>query len=501
MIPQPLVPERVTTLGEAPPRPSARYVLYWMTAQRRTNSNFALDRATDWALRLGRPLLVLEALAVDYEHASDRIHGFVLDGMTENATACRRYGVRYLRYVEPTPGSGRGLVEQLAQHAAVVVTDDHPAHPLGDLGRRIQERIDVRLECVDACGLLPMRGTPKAFPTAYSFRRHLQRALPAHLEAMPLQDPLRRLRDMPRAVVPSSVIDRWPELRASSTLGSVACSSTLPIDHAVGATDTRGGARAGRVRLASFLRHDLQRYHESRNHPDDACESGLSPYLHFGHIGSHEVFRKVVRREGWEIGELESVSRGQRAGWWGMSPEAEAFLDQVVTWRELSINTCVHLPDSYATMASLPGWAQRTLYAHAEDLRPHVYSLDVLERGKTHDVVWNAAQRQLLEQGTIHNYLRMLWGKKILEWTPSPDEALETMIYLNDKYALDGRDPNSYAGILWCLGRHDRAWGPERPIFGTVRYMSSDRARKKLHLDGYLARFGAGASAYSASNR
>jgi deoxyribodipyrimidine photo-lyase len=487
MHPLPSPTERVGTLQDVPPKSPARYVLYWMTAQRRTRANFALDRAVAWAQHLRRPLLVLEALAANYEHASDRIHRFVLDGMASNAAACRDHGVRYLAYVEPAASAGRGLIKALAAHAAVVVTDDHPAHPLGNVAERASRSIDTRLECVDSYGLLPLRTMPKAFTTAYAFRRHLQRELPTQLECMPRNEPLRLLRGMPAAVAPRAVLQRWPELRAQpDALMSLA---GLPIDHTVPPTDLRGGSQAGRLRLATFIAGGLGSYADERNHPDDDGESGLSPYLHFGHLGVHEVFRAVAAREDWTRDDLDTVARGKRAGWWGMSPAAEAFLDQVVTWRELSSNTCVHLPDTYTSLASLPHWAQRTLHAHAIDPRPFTYTLETLEQAATHDEVWNAAQRQLLQCGTMHGYLRMLWGKKILEWTQTPDEALATMILLNDKYALDGRDPNSYAGILWCLGRHDRAWGPERPIFGTVRYMSSDQARKKLRLKGYLERF------------
>ena len=173
-----------------------------------------------------------------------------------------------------------------------------------------------------------------------------------------------------------------------------------------------------------------------------------------------------------------------------MSPGAEAFLDQLVTWRELGFNMCFHRPD-YASYDSLPAWAQKTLAEHAHDERPHLYELADLERARTHDDIWNAAQRQLQRDGIIHNYLRMLWGKRIVEWSPNARVALGHMVELNNRYAIDGRDPNSYAGIFWVLGRYDRAWGPERKIFGKVRYMSSANTRRKLRLGGYLERYGA----------
>jgi deoxyribodipyrimidine photo-lyase len=171
-----------------------------------------------------------------------------------------------------------------------------------------------------------------------------------------------------------------------------------------------------------------------------------------------------------------------------MSAGAEAFLDQVITWRELGFNCC-HMRKDYDQYESLPVWARNTLKDHEKDARTARYGLEELEGARTHDPLWNAAQTQLVTEGRIHNYLRMLWGKKIIEWTRSPREALRVMIELNNRYALDGRDPNSYSGIFWCLGRYDRPWGPERPIFGTVRYMSSANTARKLHLKTYLRKY------------
>jgi deoxyribodipyrimidine photo-lyase len=184
---------------------------------------------------------------------------------------------------------------------------------------------------------------------------------------------------------------------------------------------------------------------------------------------------------------------GSREGWWGCSAAAEGFLDQLVTWRELGAVFCHHHPDAYDRFAGLPAWARATLAEHARDPRPVVYDLATLEAARTHDDVWNAAQRELVATGRMHNYLRMLWGKKLLEWSPHPEAALAIAIHLNNKHALDGRDPNSYAGIGWTFGRFDRPWAPVRPIFGSIRYMSSANTRKKLKLKGYLARHGPGA--------
>jgi deoxyribodipyrimidine photo-lyase len=265
---------------------------------------------------------------------------------------------------------------------------------------------------------------------------------------------------------------------------------SLPIDHDVAPVhDASGGSAAGRAVLDAFLSDRLARYAD-RSHPDADASSGLSPWLHFGHLSTHEVFRAVARREGWKPSRIGTDWSGKKEGFWGMSPEAEAFLDELITWRELGFNMLTRRPDAAHDFDSLPPWAIRTLEAHATDPRDPLYDRETLERAGTHDPVWNAAQRELRERGRIHNYLRMLWGKKILQWSSSPREALATMLHLNDRWALDGRDPNSASGIFWCLGRYDRAWGPERPVFGTVRYMTSENTVRKLHLKEYLRRFG-----------
>jgi deoxyribodipyrimidine photo-lyase len=484
---------RIRALNEAPVHAGRDFVLYWMIAARRVRSNFALERAIDHARTMSKPLVVLEALRCGYEWASDRLHTFVLQGMSDTAAALAGTTASYYPYVEPTAGAGQGLLEALAARAAVVVTDDYPAFFVPRMLAAAAARLEVRLEAVDGNGLVPLRATDRLFATAFSFRAFLQKTLRPHLQVFPAEHPLAGV-VLPLAALPDAVTRRWPPASPALLSASPAAVAALPIDHGVSPAAMTGGARAAAARLRVFLRDRLARYPDERNQPEADVSSGLSPYLHFGHISAHEIFAALMTQEKWTLRRLRETGGGGREGWWGTSRAAEAFLDQLVTWRELGFNGCAigagrgrPGDDRYE---ALPDWARATLDTHARDPRPFVYTLAQFEAADTHDPLWNAAQTELVRDGRLHNYLRMLWGKKILEWSRTPREALATMIQLNNKYALDGRDPNSYSGIFWCLGRYDRPWGPERPIFGTVRYMSSENTLRKLRVKAYIRKYG-----------
>jgi deoxyribodipyrimidine photo-lyase len=481
-------PLRLRSINRQPLRPDGEFVLYWMSAARRTRANFALQHAASEAARLGRPLVILELLRCDEPYASDRLHRFVLDGMAANARALAGRPVVYHPYVEAVPGTGTELLTALGEHACLVVTDDAPTANLPEMLAAAGAQLPTRLVAVDGCGLLPLRAADRPFATAHAFRRFLQKELPAHLNEQPVDDPLARLPLIPPTPLPVAVTAHWPAADPLLLDGVPDLLAALPIDHDVPVTTTRGGQDAAAETLTRFVSTKLACYAEERNHPDLDAASGLAPYLHFGHIGSHEVFRAVADHQGWVPSDLSPRASGSRAGWWGMAASAEAFLDQLLTWRELGFNNAAYRND-FLELTSLPTWAQATLAEHTHDPRRTCYSLDELRSAATHDPLWNAAQRQLLREGTIHNYLRMLWGKKIIEWSPTPQAALEAMLELNDRYALDGRDPNSGTGILWCLGRHDRPWGPIRAVFGSVRYMSSENTRRKVRVTEYLRRY------------
>jgi deoxyribodipyrimidine photo-lyase len=478
---------RLRTANDRPVARDGHFVLYWQIAARRTRYNFALDHALARAAALDRPLVVLEALRCDYRWASDRLHRFVLDGMHDNAAAYARAGIAYHGYVEPSRGAGRGLLAALAAQACLVVTDEFPCFFLPHMIAAAAKQLPVRLEVIDGNGLLPLSQSPREFPTAYAFRRFLQRELAPHLAVTPTAAPLQRLRRTPFAL-PRAIRQRWPA-RSLEALRDPQTLAALPIDHTVRASAIAGGSAAASEALDEFLEARLPHYGEGRNHPDDDRASGFSPYLHFGHLSAHEVLASIAAKEDWTPARLGRRSDGKKEGWWRMSAPAEAFLDELVTWRELGYGMCTHRPNDYDRYDSLPEWARASLAKHKRDRRRYTYSLAELSEGRTHDPLWNAAQRQLLEEGRLHNYLRMVWGKKILEWSATPEAALDAMIELNNRYALDGRNPNSYSGIFWTLGRYDRPWAPERPIFGVIRYMSSENTVKKLRVKEYLRRW------------
>jgi deoxyribodipyrimidine photo-lyase len=480
---------RLTDLNDVPVQAGGDYVLYWMIAHRRLSWNFALDHAIDQAKQLGKPLLIFEPLRIRYRWASERLHHFVISGMRDHAEELAGKSVGYYPYVEPTAGAGTPLLHMLAKKACVVVTDDYPCFFLPHMIEAVRHTLPVRLQQVDSNGIIPLRLPDRTFTVAHSYRRWMQKNVLDVLMDQPDPKPLSRLKLPPFAGIDPKILKRWPAADLNALLADGGLSK-LAIDHSVKPTDaTIGGPAQGQSRLKRFLDKRLDVYADDRNHPDEHATSGLSPYLHFGHVSAHEIITGLLDRESWTP-DKAAAPNGKNEGFWQTSKTAEAFLDQMLTWREMGFNLSHREPDRYDKYESLPDWALKTLAQHAKDPRPVIYSLDQLAASQTHDEIWNAAQCELVATGTMQNYLRMLWGKKILQWTQTPQQALEFLLELNNRYALDGRDPNSYSGIFWTLGRYDRAWGPTRPIFGNVRYMTSDSTRKKLKMKGYLAKFG-----------
>lgn len=456
-----LLRDRVRALNAAPEAPGAPFVLLWLQGQRRLRQNLAYSHAQRRANELGRPLVVYEGLRHDYPYASDRLHRFVLEGAKDNAADAARRGLAYAFYLQ-RPGDPRGALHRLAARAAVVVTDWLPTfiHPAQT--QALARRCPVRVEVVDAAGVAPLAVSPKLEVAARTLRPKLRKVLPALLQRIP--------EPAAEAAAPRRLDWGFDPLPEGADLDAL-CAS-LPLDHAVRPVPgERGGTRAALARLAAFVRERLPGYAEGRNEPAGDRASRLSAHLHFGHLGALEV---------------ALAARGSEAP----PADREAFLEELIVRRELALNLCARAPD-HQSLAPLPAWARATLQAHEKDPRPALPSDEELEQARSPDPLWNAAQRQLVGEGRIHGYLRMLWGKSLLTWSVNATEAFRRMRHLNDKYAIDGRDANSICGFLWCLGVHDRPF-PERAIFGTVRSMTSRSTASKFDLGPYLARWGQG---------
>ncbi len=442
---------RLTRAG-GPDRARGDYILYWAQASRRTTANLALDFAILQGNEAGLPVVVYESLRPDYPSANDRIHTFVLEGVEDNRRIAAQRGLRYEFFLPATHEAARGVLERLSRRARMVVTDEYPTFIQQSQTASFSRSCPVPLWLVDGNGILPMRAFPGEQYSARFFRDKAHREFEQRWATIPEIEP---------GVRPFNgdlELDVWNGTDISMAVGSCA------IDHTVPRAPVKGGRAEALRRLEIFVHSRLEGYASRRNREPEKT-SELSPYLHFGHVGIDEVARRV----------LFSAAPAE---------DIDAFLEEAVIRRELSFNLCHFRPD-HDSLAVLPAWAARTLDAHRHDRRMPIYDFGQMERAETGDEVWNLAQRALLETGIMHNYLRMLWGKRVLEWTRSPEEAHRTMIALHERWALDGRDPNTHAGVLWCFGKHDRPWAPERPIFGMVRYMSSDATRKKVDLRGY----------------
>ncbi|MDZ7363706.1 MAG: deoxyribodipyrimidine photo-lyase [candidate division KSB1 bacterium] len=452
--------KRLVTLRHEMPRANARYVLYWMQIHRRAYQNQALNFALAQANKLDLPLVVYEGLRPDYDQANDRIHQFIIEGAIDNHRDFAKRGIRYCFYLMPDPQKGnRRAVAQLAQEAALLVTDDFPTFVVPRHNRAIVKQVDCPVYAVDANGVVPIRELEQEEYAARTIRPKLHRLLPAYL--WPIEEIKPKIKSS----------DLKLNLREETSLERADLATLLRsanIDHSVRPSQLyHGGRNEALKRLDTFVAERLWNYNKGRNITGEHWTSELSPYLHFGHLSAMEAALAVLQAEA----PAECI---------------DAFLEELIVRRELSYNFC-HFNPQHAALEALPAWARQTLFAHGKDQRPHLYSPEQLEAAETHDEIWNLAQRELLATGKIHNYVRMLWGKKIIEWSRTPQEALETMIRLHHRYALDGRNPNTYTGILWCFGKHDRAWGPQRRVFGLVRYMSSDNTRRKINLPAYKA--------------
>lgn len=482
--------KRIFKWNPHPPNLEGEYVLYWMQINRRIQYNFALEYAVASADQYGKPLLIYEALKSNYPWASDRFHQFIIEGMMENRFALTEGRFNVYTYLEQKPGDGKGLVQALCKNACLIVTDDFPVFVIQEHNEQLGPNVSIPYISVDSNGVIPFGLSVKAPYSAYEFRRLMQKNFVEAFHNPPQKEPLAKLKNTTKIKLSQEILKRWRDADLeSANIHSLL--SNLPIDHSVSALPLAGTRKAALGRLKSFVKKHLEDYGELRNHPDLNKSSGLSPYLHFGKISVFEVVQSVLKKQpvDWRIEQVKNRN-GSREGFFNGHPYVDSFLDELITWRETGYHYCHHVKN-FDQFESLPEWARKTLEKHVSDTRDPQYTLEQLEGAQTYDALWNAAQRQLLREGTIHNYLRMLWAKKILEWTPDPRSALQILIHLNNKYSIDGRNPNSYTGIFWTLGRFDRPWAPERNIFGTIRYMSSENTARKAKVKEYLKKYGA----------
>ena len=437
------------------------YVLYWMGSTQRFEENWALRFATLEANRLGLPLLIHHGLDPSYPYASDRVHTFVLQGARDLAERARQLGLTYRFALRHRVADDRRVVDRIAARAALVVTDLYPTAGVLDRTLRFADRVPCRVVMVDSVGIAPAAEYPREQSAAFQMRARLLKGLDTHLEEVEDHAP----RSVSDAMAASVDVD-WLDLARIDIATEVA---RCEIDHDVGAVaEVEGGLRAARARLEEFVSDGLDAYDERRREPsDEGGSSRLSRWLHFGMISSAEVVRAARAH--------------------APQPALESFLNEIVVWRELSLNFCLRRPD-YMKLRAAPEWAQKSMAAHKDDEREVIYPAKQLEEGTTGSELWNASQRELVQSGTMHNAVRQLWGKSVLLWTRKYGDALRILLHLNDKYAIDGRDPNGYSGIQWCFGKFDRPF-PERPVWGTIRPMSLERARSKYDTKSYIERW------------
>lgn len=457
---------RTTPANDVRRQPDGEFVLYWMQSTHRFEENWALRRAVLEADRLSKPLLVYQGLDPTYEHANDRIHSFVLHNARALAARAESLGFTYRFRLRYRRDDDRRVVDRLAARAALIVTDAFPTAGIAERTARFAARVPVHVEAVDSHGVVPSAVFTKEEWAARTIRPKILKIRDHVLQ--PVED-RPTTRALPRALLDwiDETITPLDVARADLAAELARCE----IDHSVWPVATVPGLAAARARLDEFLREALPEYADRRSEPSDARGSSqLSAYLHFGQISAAEVARAALDAR-------------DRAG-----EQVEKFLDELLTWRELSLNFCVRNP-RFATLGALPDWIQKNLAKHAGDARTVTYDFDTLERGETDSPLWNAAQHELRQTGAIHNVMRMYWGKSVIAWTPSYAEALATLITLNNKWGLDGRDPSSFGGIQWCFGKFDRPWTPSRPIYGMIRWMSLERAYTKYDAKAYERRW------------
>jgi deoxyribodipyrimidine photo-lyase len=449
---------RVTVRREGVPDPDGKCVVYWMQRAQRGIDNHAVDLAAKVANLLGLPLVVFFAGISNFPHANLRHYVFLNQGLPDIEADLAARNITFIMRRAPRESHEQLLADV---RAAVLIGDENPTRVPEQWRKRLASRIRIPFWTVDTDVVVPSKLMEKAQYGAYTIRPRLYRLLPEYLrpyENLHADHSWKRPKGFYADNVHQDMARDWKDLDRS----------VLPVEA------WKGGTHAALQRLKCFSGKLLEGYDAQRNHPEIDGTSCMSPYLHYGHIGPITIALAV-----------DAATKRQPA----LKSARDSYFNELIVWRELAVNFVRYTPN-YDSPDCAEDWAKKTIADHARDEREHLYTLRHLESANTYDDLWNAAQIQMVRFGWMHNYLRMYWAKKILEWTPDVATAMKYSIHLNDKYFLDGRDPNGYAGIAWAiLGKFDRAWG-ERPVFGKIRYMSGASTGRKFDSREYIRQMG-----------
>ncbi len=430
--------------------PDGTCVVYWMQRAQRAMDNPALTAAIEAGNLLGKPVVVFFQLVPHSHHANLRHYQFIVDGLVDIEAGLDKKRVGFIVRRYPDSGILRFCSEA---RPCLVIGDENPLKDAERAKSSVARELSVPFWTVDSDVIVPSKLLTKEHYAARTIRPKIHALLPQFL--LPVENPSAKFQWRSAPKLPSSM----PEL---------ALLDSFPIDRSVKPVGNfRGGSGVGQRSLEKFIRARIKGYATQRNKPDFDGTSQLSPYLHFGHISVHKVALAVQQTD-------------------APAEDRKAYLEELIVRRELAINF-VRFNGNYENFDACEPWADVTHRKHAIDPRPYLYTETELENAESHDPLWNAAQKQMVLTGWMHGYVRMYWAKKILEWTESPQVAYQIAVRFNDRYELDGRDPNGYAGIAWAIvGKHDRAWGPERPIYGKIRYMSYASTSRKFNSKGYI---------------
>jgi deoxyribodipyrimidine photo-lyase len=479
---------RVREVNQKPFHEKGEYILYWMQAYRRFESNHALDYAIYLSNKFKKELVVYEGLRSDYRWNSKRIHKFILEGMCDNKETAEKLGINYWAFVETPDNPAKGILRKISEKAFAVVTDDFPSFIIPEQIKRLSSKIECSLFAVDSNSIIPI--------TLYGEHASAARVLRPRIHKLFAESYIHRAKEKITKKdlfsVEKNAKPPFKEFKADKKEIETTLSKISFDDEILPVNDMIGGSKESQKKLNYFIKNNLNLYGDNRSNPHSPLltpASAMSPYLHFGHISVETIITRCLdstTTEKWAPDLLNIDAKGDKDLFFGKNLSLNSYFDELLTWRDIGYLLFWPKKEFHKDLSVLPEWIQKNLNKHAADKREYLYTKKQLEASKTHDPLWNAAQKELVLTGRMHNYMRMLWGKKVMEWTKTYQEAFQILEEFNNKYAYDGRNPNSYTGILWCFGLFDRPWFPERNVFGNLRYMSSDSTKKKFKMSEYL---------------